>query len=521
MNLIRKHRKLILQTLLFSLFPLICAFAYCLKDGRIPADVFLPASYWNDELMYFKQVGAIVSHGLPQGWFGFNEAHGSLYPFAAWSPMILLPWAVWGKLFGWSLTSPVYANIVFNMIALGAFCLLVRPDKKQSAFVLGLLGVFIPYTRYMLSGMPEALFMCLGIWFVALSLSYDKDKRLWKLFALTAIVIFLTLSRPYLGLFFLVPVWFAVRRSRIWGSLGMAAAIGGTAAGYVWITKTCCSPYIEPIVETEWLGIFGTEGLGAGISYVFSTLFDKFSYLYDYFLKRAVKYGLFSGALYAVTGLLALFLLIRSIWAFRKNRDKDLRMLCLFQFAATAGMILALFLFYRMGEGAKHLMIFIVAGLLLTAMLEERRMLLKLCTAALCLYFFAFKALAPYDWQVPYDDGILGAEAKALRDQLDKEISPENSGDKYDNTVIWLASDMIGEESVPALWGLLYMVPEGCGINFCTQQYVVWNLESLQSRYIAALPGGVVDKALEDANKTLIAQTEHMRVYRLYDPPAP
>ena len=100
--------------------------------------------------------------------------------------MILLPWAVWGKLFGWSLTSPVYANIVFNMIALGAFCLLVRPDKKQSAFVLGLLGVFIPYTRYMLSGMPEALFMCLGIWFVALSLSYDKDKRLWKLFALTA-----------------------------------------------------------------------------------------------------------------------------------------------------------------------------------------------------------------------------------------------------------------------------------------------------------------------------------------------
>ena len=243
--------------------------------------------------------------------------------------MILLPWAVWGKLFGWSLTSPVYANIVFNMIALGAFCLLVRPDKKQSAFVLGLLGVFIPYTRYMLSGMPEALFMCLGIWFVALSLSYDKDKRLWKLFALTAMVIFLTLSRPYLGLFFLVPIWFAVRRSRIWGSLGMAAAIGGTAAGYVWITKTCCSPYIEPIVETEWLGVFGTEGLGAGISYVFSTLFDKFSYLYDYFLKRAVKYGLFSGALYAVTGLLALFLLIRSIWAFRKNRDKDLRMICL------------------------------------------------------------------------------------------------------------------------------------------------------------------------------------------------
>lgn len=522
MNLIRKHRTLILQTLLFGLFPLICALAYCLKDGRTPADVFLPASYWNDELMYFKQVEAVVSHKMPPlGWFGFNEAHGSLYSFAAWSPVILLPWILWGSLFGWSLTSPIYANILFNMIALGAFCLLVRPNRKQSIFILGLLGAFVPYTRYMLSGMPEALCMCLGIWFAALSLSYGKDKKMWKLFLLTAIVLFLTLSRPYLGLFFLVPVWFAVKRHPIWGSLGMAAAIGAAGAGYVWITRTCCSPYIEPIVETEWLGIFGREGLTAGIGYVFSTLFDRFSYLFDYFLKRAVKYGLFSGALYAVTGLLALFLLIRCLWAFRKKRDEDLRMLCLFQFAATAGMILALFLFYRMGEGAKHLMIFIVVGLLLTAMLEERRMLLKLCTIGLCLYFFAFKALAPYDWQVPYDDGILGAEAQSLRGQLEEEIRPEASGNRYDNTVIWLASDMIGEESVPALWGLLYMVPEGCGINFCTQQYVVQNLDALQARYIAAVPGGVVDKALEDAGRTLIAQTEHMRVYRLYASAAP
>lgn len=518
MDPIRKRRTLlILQTLLFGLFPLVCAFAYCLKDGHVPADVFLPSSYMNDELMYFKQVEAIISHGLPQGWFGYNEAHGSLYPFAAWSPVILLPWTIWGLLFGWSLTSPVYANIVFNMIALGAFALLVRPDRKQSAFILALLGAFVPYTRYMLSGMPEALCMSLGIWFLALSLSYDRDKKLWKLLVLTAIVVFLTLSRPYLGLFFLVPLWFAVKRHRIWGSLGMTAAIGVSAGGYVWITRLCCSSYVESIVETEWLGIFGREGLIAGAGYVLSTLWDKFSFLFSYFLKHAVKYGLLSGALYAVTGLLALLLLIRGIWAFRKNRDSDLRLLCLFQFAATAGMILALFLFYRMGDGSKHLMIFIVVGLLIAAMLRERRMLLKLCMAALCLYFFAFKALAPYDWQVPYDDGALGAETQSLRDQLAAAMQLESSDNRYDNTVIWLASDMVGEESVPALWGLLYAVPAGHGINFCTQSYVAQNLDKLQSRYIAAVPGGIIDKALEEAHKTLIAQTEHIRLYRLYE----
>lgn len=515
MDVVKKYRMRIIQAALFGIFPLLCAFAYCMKDGHVPADVFLPASYWNDELMYFKQVEAVVNYGLPQGWFGFNEAHGSVYPFAAWSPVILLPWVIWGKLFGWSLTAPVYASIVFNMTALCGFALLVKPTVKQSAFVLGLLGVFTPYARYMLSGMPEALCMSLGIWFVGLSISYIRKERVWKIAALTAMIIFLTMSRPYLGLLFLVPLWFAAKRWRIWGILGMAVVMGGTAAGYVWVTGACSSPYIEPIVETGWLQIFQSDGLLAGIRYIFSALFDRFSYLFEYYLKHAVKYGLFSGALYAMTGLLALVLALRGIWAFRKKKEEELRWLCLFQFIATAGMILALFLFYKMGEGSKHLMIFIVSGLLITAMLEERRMLLKLFAGALCLYFFVVKAAAPYDWQVPYDDGALGQEAQALREQVKAEMVLKDSEDLYDNTVIWLASDFVGDESIAAAWGLLYMIPEGYGINFCTWQYVTEHLAELRSRYIAVLPGGGIDKALEGQNMPVVAETEHMKVYCL------
>lgn len=515
MNAVKKHREMIIKAVIFGLFPLLCAFVYSLKDGHVPADVFLLSSYWNDELMYFKQVEAVVNYGLPRGWFGFNEAHGSVYPFAAWSPVILLPWVIWGKLFGWSLTAPVYANIVFHMMALCAFALLVRPTVKQSVFVLGLLGLFTPYTRYMLSGMPEAICMSLGIWFVGLSISHIRKERVWKIAALTVIVLFLTLSRPYLGLFFLVPLWFAAKRWRIRGILGMIVMMGCTAAGYAWVTGACSSPYIEPIVETQWLQIFRTDGIWAGISYTFSTLFDKFSYLFDYFLKRAVKYGLFSGALYAVTGLLALVLALRGIWAFRKKKDEELKVLCLFQFTATAGMILALFLFYRMGEGAKHLMIFIVTGLLVIAMLEEKRMLLKLFAGVLCLYFFVVKAAAPYDWQVPYDDGVLGQEAQVLREQVKVEMVLKDSEDLYDNTVIWLASDFVGDESITAAWGLLYMIPEGYGINFCTWQYVSEHLEELRSGYITVIPEGGIDKALAEKNVPVIAETEHMKVYCL------
>lgn len=503
-----------MAVVLAGLFPLLCALVYCGKDGHLPADVFLPASYWNDELMYFKQVEAIVECGLPQGWFGYNEAHGSVYPFAAWSPVILLPWVVWGELFGWSLTSPIYANIAFQMIAMAAFAALVRP-KGNLFFVLGLLAAFTPYTRYMLSGMPESLCMAAGIWFVALGISYFRNGKRWKLFAIVGIVLFLTLSRPYLGLLFLVPLMFALRRGRVWGGLGMAAVMGAAAVGYVRIMAACGSPYIVSIVETEWLDIFATDGFAAGISYVFSVLLTKFVSLFRDFLKPAVKYGLLSGALYAVTGLLALTLLLRGLWALKAGKDEELRMFCLFQFVATAGMILALFLFYLMGDGSKHLMIFIVTGLLLTALLEERSMAPKLLAGVVCLYFFVGKAAAPYDWQVPYDDGNLGAEAASLGQQLREGMPLQDFGERYDNTVVWLASDFVGEESVAAAWGLLYMVPAGYGINFCTWQYAQEHLEALRSGYLAAVPGGGIDWALAAKHTPLVAETEHMRVYRL------
>ena len=53
-----------------------------MKDGHVPGDVFLPSSYWNDELMYFKQVEAVVSHGLP------GAGLDSMKPMGAY---ILLP----------------------------------------------------------------------------------------------------------------------------------------------------------------------------------------------------------------------------------------------------------------------------------------------------------------------------------------------------------------------------------------------------------------------------------------------
>lgn len=86
--------------LLLALVPWICAWVYCLLRGRGLGDIYLPASPWNDELFYYKLTENVISYGYPQGYFGFNESHGLYLSFAAWSPVLLLFWVVWGLFFG-------------------------------------------------------------------------------------------------------------------------------------------------------------------------------------------------------------------------------------------------------------------------------------------------------------------------------------------------------------------------------------------------------------------------------------
>ena len=126
-------------------------------QGRAIGEVYLPNGEWNDELFYFKQVEGMVKYGYPYGYFGFNESHALKLSFAAWSPVLVFPWILWGKLLGWTLLSPVYCNIFLMMLSMFLFVILVKPSNRQLGILTILFSVFRPFTRYMLSGMPEVI----------------------------------------------------------------------------------------------------------------------------------------------------------------------------------------------------------------------------------------------------------------------------------------------------------------------------------------------------------------------------
>ena len=96
----------VVKAVLMALLPLLCCLVRTAAEGRSIGQVYLPSSEWNDELFYFKQVEGIVNYGFPRGYFGFNESHALQLSFAAWSPVLVFPWILWGLLFGWNLLMP-------------------------------------------------------------------------------------------------------------------------------------------------------------------------------------------------------------------------------------------------------------------------------------------------------------------------------------------------------------------------------------------------------------------------------
>ena len=201
----------LMKALLLALLPVACCVAYCAAQGHWIGDVYLPISEWNDELFYYKQVEGILSHGYPQGYFGFNESHALKLSFAAWSPVLVFPWVVWGLLFGWNLMSPVVCNIVVMSLCCFLYVWLVRPSWKQLGVTALLFGLYNNFARYMLSGMPEVLCFAMVILFYALAVNYLRRKKDYEIIVLFLMACVMTLMRPYLALFLLLPSWFLIR----------------------------------------------------------------------------------------------------------------------------------------------------------------------------------------------------------------------------------------------------------------------------------------------------------------------
>lgn len=530
------------KSVLLALLPLLCCLVYCAAQGKTIGQVYLPASEWNDELFYYKQVEGIINYGYPQGYFGFNESHALKLSFAAWSPVLVFPWIIWGFLFGWNLMSPIVCNIFLMTLCCFLFVWLVKPTWKQLGILTLLFCLYTPFVRYMLSGMPEVICFSMLILFYALAVNYLNCEKIWKLVLLFVMSGIMTLMRPYMLLFLLLPAYLWVSRSRRIGAAGSILVMGVVLALYAGIKHYLGAEYFAPLFFTDWVTAYFERGLFGGIRYTLGKLYYMGKDFWGH-TQQGFRTGLASGAFFAgylvMLGILIVHSL-RNYFALRRQRkeaareaaeqkkpaggtdarDSDIRrhliieVHLVFSFVA---MLFALLLMYKLTEGSKHLLTFMAAGIFMISLMETRFYKKAVLLGLTFVYFYSYKAVDPYDYQVPFVTEQSRAATREWQEKFAGELrlKAENTPN-FDNVVIWVFRDETVEGAKNVDWQLLYGLPEGFGVSCCMPEYVLENLESLESRYLISLSGGRIDEACREAGYREIWRDESTVLYQRY-----
>ena len=531
--------------------PLLCCLVYLGAQGRSIREVYLPLCEWNDELFYYKQVEGIVHFGYPLGYFGFNESHALKLSFAAWSPVLVFPWILWGLLFGWNLLSPIICNIVLLTLAVFLFVWLVRPTWRQLGVSALLFCLYRPFVRYMLSGMPEIICFSMLILFYGLAYNELHKERFYKLVLLFVLAGVMTLMRPYLLLFLLLPVFLCMKKYKGKGFLLSAGVLAVVLSAYGLIKHYLGAEYFAPLFFTDWITTFFEKGFGAGVRNLLGTLYRMGSAFMGHTIE-GFRSGLASGAFFGGYLVMMAVLIGQSVADYRvcrrarknaakenaedavqdsaepaldsgKTGGKGLEKLSELQAQLVieahlafcfVGMLFALLLMYKLTEGSKHLLTFMAAGIFVIGQMRTRTFKKTVLVGAVFAYLYSYKAVNPYDYQVPFvEDKAL--EQMAYWEQvyaeelsLDREQVPN-----YDNVVIWVFHDELETGYENTKWQMLYGLPEGFGVSCCMPDYCIEHLNELQSRYLTVVSGGRIDALCREAGWRELGRDQDLVLY--------
>ncbi len=517
---LKQNKILYLQAVIMGLLPLLCCVITCAVHGYKLTDIYIPSSDWNDELFYYKQVESMLEYGYPQGYFGFNESHALKLSFAAWSPVLVFPWLLFGAVFGWNMMSPIYCNILLISIACILFVLLVKPKWKQLFLLTILFCVFTPFVYYMLRCMPECICFSMLIIYYAVMEWYLREGKLRGLIAMLALAGVMTLMRPYLILFLLYPMGVWIQKNKKWGIVGSLLLVVGIGGTYFAINHYLAAEYFTPLFKTDWLEPFLHGQLFTGIKGVFSRLYHNGKTFVLLTIEGLIS-GFTEGAFFA--GFLAIMMLFVvegiSEW---KNKRQNKAVQYLYLAFCFFAMTIALLLMYKMKEGSKHLLTFMAMGVFAVGMMKTKFYKKAMFFSALCVYLYSMKATNEIDYQICFTTPERVAKVEYWEGVLEEELKLRTTEvPNYDNVIIWVFSDTKetggSAQSILTDWQILYGVPKGFGISCCYDSYVAEHFDSLKSKYITIPVGGKIQAMCEERGLYCLGQDESVCVYQLRD----
>lgn len=524
------------KSILLTLLPVLCCIVHCASQGKSIGQVYLPNSEWNDELFYYKQVEGILAFGYPQGYFGFNESHALRLSFAAWSPVLVFPWVLWGMFFRWNFMSPIICNIFLMMLCCFCYVWMVKPSWKQLGILALLFCLYTPFVRYMLSGMSEVICFSMLIFFYSLAFNYLREEKRYKLALLFFISGIMTLMRPYLFLFQLLPAFFWAKKDRWKGAIGSVIVLTVTMGLYACIKHYLGAEYFAPLFFTDWVTAFFEQGIGDGFLFTLKKLYSMGKNFLLYIVE-SFRSGMTAGGIFAGYVAMLCVLLVESLRDYlalrRQRREKRIignaptvvipeektqthRLIIeihmIFSFVA---MLIALLLMYKLTEGSRHLLTFMAAGIFVIPLMNTKHYKKATFLGITFAFFYSYMAVNPYDYQVPFVTDERQASIVEWSSALEGKMQlKEKDTPNFDNVVMWVIGDEMADGSGEGTkWQLLYSLPKGWGISCCMYEYVLENFDTIKCKYIATVTDGRIAKMCHDAGFKELYHDDNMILY--------
>lgn len=527
MQFIYKHYKEIIFRIIMAIVcgfvPIMCSIIFCAFLGEHLQNIYLPNTSCSDDIFYFKMVEGMVNFGYPLGYFGYNESRAMVLSFGVWSPMLLLPWALWGKVFGWSYFSPIMCNICFVSIGFIIFSILAKPTWKQ-LFSIALQFLFVtPFVRYVLSGMPEAICYALIIIMYGMVFSYFKHENTYKLIMIFLLITVLSLMRPYFMVFLLLPGILWVRKSKIGGLFGTACIVAINLLGYKLMTYFFGAPYFYNSMATDFIDSFRSEGFFAGCLFLINKICDKLSII-KWNMLLGMREGFTDGQIYFACCMVMLLLFIWLFFDFfvrkRNNGMKNVVQNMVLESSLLASfviMLLAIIVLYQISEGSRHILSFLVGFILVSSMREHYAFGKNLLIMVVFVYLFIIKYDNDSGYQVPYSGEDVIQEVENWSNAFDSCISlNDTNAPSFDNVVDWVIEDNVDGEKKEVPWRVLFALPKGTGISCCLPQYIAQNIDELNGRYIITVSNGQIDLLCQTKEMGELLRNDYFVLYRRY-----
>lgn len=465
--------------------------------------IYLPASAWSDEVYYVKQLSAVVQHGGPQGYFGFNESHAEIGRFAAWGPAVFYLYAIPGLIFRGQ-NAFLLCNLFFAVAGWLCFVWGTRLSwQRQALFGLALATLNAP-VRYIFSAMQEPLHYAFVLAAAGLAVAIHRrckhSSAAWT--ALFLVCMAATLARPYNAVLWLFPLVLAWPQRK--AAAGAVAGAAVSAAGTLILMKKFYAPYLFTNVD---LG--AVEELLAGRP--LDAARDVWHKLADAFRQLGQEIGSGSrvGSCYLLLFVLLGVTLACLMWDAAHKQPIFWKGCAL---TITLVVFFALMLMYRPGEASRHTIVYDL--LLLAALLAEQPpvtvaaapVLLAVLSVAGIRMTTAVGDSDASTFAMPAYSETLAQEVADLQDAFTESQAQLQSTDPWDHVCAYV----LGGGSH---FGMLYAVPDGMGLQFDEEWRLLDPDRQIYSRYVMTNADSSVGQYLEENGWTLLYTGPAASVY--------